>query len=90
MLDSAEYKRMMDAREVCVKAGFWMHGKLQYTCPDCSLPLRKVESMNVATQVVKRTCRNCGQHWQIVIRPVEVTMFGKPAWLDEGTFARID
>jgi hypothetical protein len=55
---------------------------LEYTCPSCERRLRPVEGMTAATQVVKRTCRRCGERWQIVITP-HPKDFG---FVDVGTF----
>lgn len=42
---------------------------LNFQCPSCQAKLRPpVESMDYATQVVRRKCSGCGEKWQLVIK----------------------
>lgn len=66
-----------------------MSRELAYRCPDCNRALHSAQGMEVATQVVKRTCRRCGSRWQIVIVPNAGNIHGQGAWFDSGTFTRI-
>jgi transcription elongation factor Elf1 len=47
---------------------------LTFKCPDCGTKLRPVETMQVATQVVRRTCvkKACGARWQLVVAPIAI------------------
>lgn len=58
---------------------------LPYRCPDCSAKLPPCNGMKEATQVVKRTCRRCGQRWQIKIATFKMA----DARYDVGTFVAI-
>ena len=44
--------------------------RLKYHCPVCASPLRPLQGMQVATQVVRRSCRCCGRRWQVIVVPV--------------------
>lgn len=43
---------------------------LTFTCPSCHARLPSVEAGQVATEVVKRTCRKCHERWQLVVQPI--------------------
>lgn len=49
-----------------------MVDELTFKCPSCGTKLRAVRAMDVATQVVKRTCRksDCRETWQLVVQPL--------------------
>lgn len=44
--------------------------RLKALCPSCSCFLAPFTGYDVATNVVKRTCRKCRNRWQIVVRPM--------------------
>jgi hypothetical protein len=56
-------------------------------CPDCG---RKVVTINdahdCATEVRRRHCRGCGEHWSIVFRPMGKITGGR---MDELTWGRV-
>lgn len=62
---------------------------LPYRCPTCNRKLAAAEGAQVATQVVTRTCRGCGDRWQIVIVPQVREISGTTAYFDTGTFTRL-
>ena len=66
-----------------------MERKLAYRCPDCQRQLAKIDGMEIATQVVKRTCKKCGSKWQIVVVPNYKNLLGGGAYFDTGTFTRL-
>ena len=39
---------------------------LHFTCPSCGHKLAAIEA-GTATSVVRRTCRRCGECWQLVV-----------------------
>lgn len=43
---------------------------LKFACPSCGEKLAGIEPFEVATQVVTRTCRKCGDRWQLVVKVV--------------------
>jgi len=45
---------------------------LTFTCPSCGTKLAGIEPLDSATQIVTRTCRECGDRWQLVVRAVKV------------------
>lgn len=57
---------------------------LTFKCPSCGTKLPPVEAMEVAAQVVKRTCRKCRERWQLVVQPLVVKDGMR---LDKATFA---
>lgn len=61
---------------------------IAFRCPTCNRKLAPLAGMQVATQVVRRSCR-CGARWQIVVVPTaRETRLGQ-IWLDAGTFTKI-
>lgn len=54
---------------------------------DCDAKLPPVEAAQVATQVVKRTCRKCGTRWQLVVKPI---MVREGARVDMATLSRLE
>ena len=44
-----------------------MPRSLVYRCPTCDRRLAPVQGMLYSTHVVRRTCRGCGDQWQILI-----------------------
>jgi len=57
---------------------------LHFTCPSCASKLAGIEPAGVATQVVRRTCRHCGERWQLVVTPLTVR---EDLRMDRATFA---
>lgn len=55
------------------------------TCPDCQRKLRGFDALDAATTVIRRKCR-CGEHWNIVAKPMGAR---GEVRLDELTWARI-
>lgn len=47
---------------------------LKFNCPSCGGKLAGIEPVQFYTQVVKRTCRGCGDRWQLVVKVVKVTV----------------
>jgi len=66
-----------------------MPRSLVYRCPTCDRRLAPVQGMLYSTHVVRRTCRGCGDQWQILIAIVIAPRRSALAWFDFGTFARI-
>ena len=58
---------------------------LDIRCPDCDRKLTAIEAADAATTVVRRKCR-CGEHWNIVAKPMGSR---NGIRLDELTWARI-
>lgn len=56
---------------------------LTFTCPSCKAKLQPVAAQDIATQVVKRTCRKCRERWQLVIQPLVIR---EGVRLDKATF----
>ena len=46
---------------------------LRFVCPSCAAKLDGIEPYDVATQVVTRTCRRCGDRWRLVVKVVKVS-----------------
>jgi transcription elongation factor Elf1 len=46
--------------------------RLKFNCPSCGHKLAGVEAMNFATQVVRRTCPECKDRWQLVVKAIKV------------------
>jgi hypothetical protein len=42
---------------------------LRYQCPSCQHSLTPIEPMHEATALHQRTCRACGETWQLKITP---------------------
>lgn len=49
-----------------------MFEPLKFKCPSCGGKFAPVPAMDVATQVVKRTCPACGERWQLTVRAIQV------------------
>lgn len=46
---------------------------IAFRCPSCAARLAPVETMDEATQILRRTCPRCGETWQLRVRPIRVT-----------------
>lgn len=57
---------------------------ITFKCPSCGAKLRPVSSMEAGTQIVRRTCRGCGERWQLVVEPLVIR---EGLRLDKATFA---
>lgn len=49
---------------------------LRASCPACDTLLKGVEGLQTATVTARRTCRHCGQRWQLVCRPLSTAREG--------------
>lgn len=58
-----------------------------YKCPSCGTKLAPLEPMDHATSVVSRTCRKCGDRWQVISEMV-INRSGVRA--DKGTLTFLD
>lgn len=58
-----------------------------FKCPSCSMNLSAIEIGSVATTVVSRTCRKCGDRWQVIVEPLKHT---DDARFDKGTLTFLD
>lgn len=61
---------------------------LRFVCPDCGTKLAPVESMDVATQAIRRTCRRCPATWSLVVSPMQAAA-GSGLRMDVATIARV-
>jgi len=57
---------------------------LTFKCPSCGAKLPQVEAQQIATQVVRRTCRRCKERWQLVVQPLVIK---DGVRIDKATFA---
>jgi hypothetical protein len=58
-----------------------------YTCPSCATKLAGIEVGESATVVASRTCRKCGDRWQIICTPLKVEAEKR---FDRGVFTFLD
>jgi DNA-directed RNA polymerase subunit RPC12/RpoP len=63
-----------------------------FRCPTCGRKFAGIEGMDDATQVIRRTCRNCRSRWQIKITPRAVDVLGVKAgaYIDTGELVELE